>query len=582
MSSTASNVTATPPVDTLETIFFKATSPIHKSADPNLINLFCSKVNSEPEGHHQAIRLISHKIQSPQEYEALRTLELLDVCVQSCGRRFHQEIGKFRFLNEMIKLVSPKYLANHTSEKVKKKVIELLYSWTQSLPSETKINEAYQMLKRQSIITEDPTYVIKSSTTVLPKKTKSIFDADEEKSKTLQRLLKSRKPEDLEQANALIKSLVKKDEEKIEKLSNRATELEKVQNNVRVLSEMLIHYNHSTVTEAEKETMSYLHEELEKFRPILFRLATESEDGDEGLGEILSASDSLSRVLAQYDRLVRQDNDNKDDPTNNIKSSTNELDELFGSITVSSDNKIHIESSNSAGNLNPIDDCLPIFPITNANKTTSSITNTNEGATTKKGELFHDLQDLLFDQSTGQKISSTKTSFQTIGSNQNKIPLNEIKGSSSLKSLETEYVFPIISLESIRPSSVNPSINIKLIHQTGVHCVLHIARDSPRPDVIVSVLSVTNTSTSNAINNFHFQAAVPKNMRIKLQNLSTSDLPVCNPILTAQAITQILIVSNPNKEPARLNYKLSYYLSGEQINESGEIDNGFPSSIDLI
>ncbi|CAF2045320.1 unnamed protein product [Rotaria magnacalcarata] len=576
-------------------LLVKTTSPIHKSTDPNLINLFCSKVNSEPEGHHQAIRLISHKIQSPQEYEAFRTLELLDVCVQSCGRRFHQEIGKFRFLNEMIKLVSPKYLANHTSEKVKKKVIELLYSWTQSLPSETKINEAYQMLKRQSIITEDPIYVNKSSTTVLPQKTKSIFDADEEKSKTLQRLLKSRKPEDLEQANALIKSLVKKDEEKIEKLSNRATELEKVQNNVRVLSEMLIHYNHSTVTEAEKETMSYLHEELEKFRPILFRLATESEDGDEGLGEILSASDSLSRVLAQYDRLVRQDNDNKDDTvlplfdnilpvsassnphtlidladnsnhsTNNIKSTTNELDELFGSITVSSDNKIHIESSNSAGNLNPIDDCLPIFPITNANKTTSSITNTNEGGTTKKGELFHDLQDLLFDQSTGHKISSTKTSFQTIGSNQNKIPLNEIKSSSSLKSLETEYVFPIISLESIR-----------------VHCVLHIARDSPRPDVIVSVLAITNTNTSDAINNFHFQAAVPKNMRIKLQNPSTSELPVYNPILPPQAITQILIVSNPNKEPVRLNYKLSYYLSGEQINESGEIDNGFPSSIDLI
>ncbi len=32
----------------------------------------------------------------------------------------------------------------------------------------------------------------------------------------------------------------------------------------------------------------------------------------------------------------------------------------------------------------------------------------------------------------------------------------------------------------------------------------------------------------------------------------------------------------------RLSYKLSYYLSGEQINEFGEIDNGFPSSIDLI
>lgn len=35
------------------------------------------------------------------------------------------------------------------SEQVKKKVIEMLYSWTVSLPDETKIAEAYQMLKLQ-------------------------------------------------------------------------------------------------------------------------------------------------------------------------------------------------------------------------------------------------------------------------------------------------------------------------------------------------------------------------------------------------------------------------------------------------
>lgn len=62
-------------------------------------------------------------------------------------------------------------------------MIELLYSWTQSLPSETKINEAYQMLKRQSIITEDPVCLNKPPITPLSQRTKSIFDADEEKSK---------------------------------------------------------------------------------------------------------------------------------------------------------------------------------------------------------------------------------------------------------------------------------------------------------------------------------------------------------------------------------------------------------------
>ena len=28
--------------------------------------------------------------------------------MKHCGRRFHQEVGKFRFLNEIIKVISPK------------------------------------------------------------------------------------------------------------------------------------------------------------------------------------------------------------------------------------------------------------------------------------------------------------------------------------------------------------------------------------------------------------------------------------------------------------------------------------------
>ncbi len=41
------------------------------------------------------------------------------------------------------------YLGDKVSERVKTKVIEMLYSWTVSLPDETKICEAYQMLKSQ-------------------------------------------------------------------------------------------------------------------------------------------------------------------------------------------------------------------------------------------------------------------------------------------------------------------------------------------------------------------------------------------------------------------------------------------------
>lgn len=35
-------------------------------------------------------------------------LQVLEACMKNCGRRFHNEVGKFRFLNELIKVVSPK------------------------------------------------------------------------------------------------------------------------------------------------------------------------------------------------------------------------------------------------------------------------------------------------------------------------------------------------------------------------------------------------------------------------------------------------------------------------------------------
>lgn len=44
------------------------------------------------------------------------------------------------------------YLGDRVSDKVKMKVIEMLYSWTISLPDEAKICEAYQMLKSQGKI----------------------------------------------------------------------------------------------------------------------------------------------------------------------------------------------------------------------------------------------------------------------------------------------------------------------------------------------------------------------------------------------------------------------------------------------
>ncbi|XP_029456409.1 ADP-ribosylation factor-binding protein GGA3 isoform X2 [Rhinatrema bivittatum] len=291
--------------ESLESWLNKATNPCNRQEDWEYIIGFCDQINKELEGPQIAVRLLAHKIQSPQEWEAVQALTVLEACMKNCGRRFHNEVGKFRFLNELIKVVSPKYLGDRVSEKVKTKVVELLYSWTVALPEESKIKDAYHMLKRQGIVLSDP--LIPVDRTLIPspppRPKNPVFD-DEEKSKLLAKLLKSKNPDDLQEANKLIKSMVKEDEVRMQKVTKRLHTLEEVNNNVKLLNEMLVHYNKEDSSEADKELMKELFERCETKRRTLFKLASETEDNDNSLGDILQASDNLSRVINSYKKII--------------------------------------------------------------------------------------------------------------------------------------------------------------------------------------------------------------------------------------------------------------------------------------
>lgn len=52
----------------------KATNPSTKDDDWEAILAFCDQINKELEGPQIAVRLLAHKIQSPQEKEALYAL----------------------------------------------------------------------------------------------------------------------------------------------------------------------------------------------------------------------------------------------------------------------------------------------------------------------------------------------------------------------------------------------------------------------------------------------------------------------------------------------------------------------------
>uniref|UniRef100_A0A8D8M7C9 ADP-ribosylation factor-binding protein GGA1 n=1 Tax=Cacopsylla melanoneura TaxID=428564 RepID=A0A8D8M7C9_9HEMI len=316
----------------LEALLQRGTSPKNVGRDSAAIDAFCGLVKKETECIPTAAKLIVSKMQSMQEWEALQALQLLESCMLHCGPLFHAEVGKFRFLNELIKLISPKYLGSLTPESVRTEIVQLLYLWTLDYPKETKIREAYEMLKKQRVVQSDPIisnrrappppYTPTPTSTSTPScslnqsglsmkpptpspaapplqsRSSSILE-DENQSKLLQKLLQSKKPEDLQAANKLIKSMVSEEERKMEQRCKVMLEMESINNNASLLTEMLDNYTGGDSN--DWDLIKELHGTCEGFRSTLVTLAQHLPSGDDDLFQlVISTNESLSEVLAKY------------------------------------------------------------------------------------------------------------------------------------------------------------------------------------------------------------------------------------------------------------------------------------------
>ncbi|NXE60481.1 GGA1 protein, partial [Calcarius ornatus] len=619
----------------------KATNPLNKDLDWDGINAFCEQLNKELEGPPLATRLLAHKIQSPQEWEAIQALTVLESCMKSCGKRFHDEVGKFRFLNELIKVVSPKYLGGRTSDKVKSKILELMYSWTLGLPHEVKITEAYQMLKKQGIVKCDPKLPDDAPFPPPPPRPKNIIFDDEEKSKTLARLLKSSHPEDLRAANKLIKEMVQEDQKRMEKISKRVNAIEEVNNNVKLLTEMVTNYSKGETTESNEDLMKELYQRCERMRPMLFRLASDTEDNDEALAEILQANDNLTQVINLYKQLVRGEEINGETVASPLRGSTSALLDLSGLElpatcpsypalpTLSGGSAVPVPDQ--AGSVSLLDDELmslglndpaphPVQASDSSGWNSFQSSDSNElgitpimatppvkadaGASSPKpSPSSSGLDDLdllgktLLQQSLPPESQQmrwekqqppprltlrdlqNRSSSGTAAHNPSALPV--LQRSTAVPPRPPATALPqeislaniTVPLESIKPSSILP---VTVYDQHGFRVLFHFAKDAlpERPDVLVVVISMLSTAPQ-PIRNIVFQSAVPKIMKVKLQPPSGTELPAFNPIVHPSAITQVLLLANPQKEKVRLRYKLTFTMGEQTYNEIGDVDQ-FP------
>ncbi|RXG73862.1 ADP-ribosylation factor-binding protein GGA3 [Armadillidium vulgare] len=100
-----------------------------------------------------------------------------------------------------------------------------------------------------------------------------------------------------------------------------------------------------------------------------------------------------------------------------------------------------------------------------------------------------------------------------------------------------------VTLEEIKPGKQS---SLSLMESNGLSVILHFTDNKPREDVSIIVVSVTSRNP-RPVSNYVLQAVGPKGCKVRLQPPSSTTLAEYSPFLPPPAITQIMLIANPNQ-----------------------------------
>lgn len=431
--------------------------------------------------------------------------KVLEACVKSCGENIHAIVGKFRFLNEIIKMVSPKYHSDASTE-VKNRLLMMMQQWNYSLVDHSKVREAYKMLVKQGLkfptnfeikpaleVPCGPGYLDVAAERML-QRTSSI-ENDKKKADLLEKLLKSKDPNDLIKANKLIKKMVDQDAKKSEAKAEISRDLEHAANNVKLLTDMLQHFSPGVDSRIENnEVIQDLYRTCKDLRPKMFKIASELDSQDEALGKVLTISDDITRAMDLYES-IRSGQQGSSISTGGAASATGVDSDLLGLSMVETPQK----PPSSAGSLLDLDFGSPAPPPASTPQLASATPGGGGG---------------LMDDLMGLGIGSTSLSSPTVGFNagvgQSPAPASVAAFVGAVGAGAAVAMPPLSSLsmsvQEVQPGDFPPPT---IYNANNIKIVFHFAKNTPHPSIAVVVITYLNFG-AEAVTDVVFQAAVPK------------------------------------------------------------------------
>ncbi|XP_032582310.1 ADP-ribosylation factor-binding protein GGA3 isoform X2 [Drosophila sechellia] len=285
----------------------------------------------------------------------MQQLALLEECMTQCGDDFQDEASKFRFLNELIRLVSKKYKGAETPHEVKQRIMECLLLWTTEFPQRQKIRDAYDMLRKEGDIEHGTTEAaVANRESVLGTIDEAMFA----------KLIKSNNPENFKRANLLLQYRMAQEARRSDLLAQHRLVLCEVQETMQLLNQMLDTYDPSN--QDVSETLHELYKSCKKHKPIFQHLPQLLDDSDAQLvADTLDANGALLATMQRYKLLVPSST------RNTASALTQSAATVAGSAKSTANSTTATTSSNNAQLLNEL---LGDLLIDGSNEATTTAT----------------------------------------------------------------------------------------------------------------------------------------------------------------------------------------------------------------
>ncbi|KAL6898804.1 VHS domain-containing protein [Trichoderma evansii] len=288
--------------------------------EPNLaLNLEISDLINSKKGTapREAATAIVGFVNHRNPNVALLALNLLDICVKNCGYPFHLQISTKEFLNELVRRFPERPPIRPT--RVQAKILELIEEWRMTICETSRyrddlgfIRDMHRLLSYKGYmfpeVRREDAAVLNPSDNL-----KSAEEMEEEEreaqSAKLQELIRRGTPEDLQEANRLMKVMAGYDtRSKTDYRAKAAEDVGKIQAKARLLEERLEAFRAGDKME-DGDVFSELAAALQSAQPKIQKMCEEESDDHEAVARLLEINDSIHRTVERYKLMKKGDMD---------------------------------------------------------------------------------------------------------------------------------------------------------------------------------------------------------------------------------------------------------------------------------